>query len=246
MRRQDGMVPSIEPFLLHSFMHLIVPEFSLIPTDSIIPNDVIDLLDEKDTAVLERLFKKLKMGGVQPAQKEALLRTAGVEGKLTVESFAQWYLYYVFKGEEEEEDEQEREFKTDGGLGKTLVPEEGKAWRCPGCRVVNTWTTRRCIACNDLAPHADSIPLSEEEKAAQNAKPASSQFTFGVAPAGGSDSSAAAPSAFNFGAPATAKPAGGFTFAAPTPSTTAGESKNKEGEGERSKPTGGFVFAAPK
>ena len=184
------------------------------------------------------------MGAIQPRQKEALLRTTGVEGKLTVESFAEWYLYYVFKGEEEEEDEEEREFKTVGGLDKSLVPEEGKAWRCPGCRVVNTWTTRRCIACNDLAPHADTLPLSEEEKAVQNAVKPTSQFTFGVAPGDGT-APAATPSAFTFAAPsgAGAKPTGGFTFAAPTAKAT---EDSKQGEGDTPKPTGGFVFAAPK
>ena len=221
-------------------------------TGSIIPDDLIDLLDEKDTAVLERLFKKLKMGSIQPAQHEGLLRTTGVEGKLTVDSFAQWYLYYVFKGEEEEEDEEEREFKTDGGLDKTLVPEEGKAWRCAGCRVVNSWTIRRCIACNDLAPHADTLPLSEKEQATQAfGKPFSQnpspQFTFGVSPG----TCAPSTSAFTFAAPATAastapNTTGGFTFAAPASTSTAGDSKCKEGEGEKPKPTGGFVFAAPK
>ena len=231
---------------MNLFLFILFPSFDSSDctslTDSIIPDGIIDLLNEKDFVVLERLFKKLKMGAVQPAQKEALLRTAGVEGKLTVETFAQWYLYYVFKGEEEEEDEQEREFKTDGGLDKTLVPEEGKAWRCPGCRVVNTWTTRRCIACNDLAPHSDTLPLSEEEKAAQNSKP-SSQFTFGVSP--GSSATSASASTFTFAAPAAAaKPTGGFTFVAPSAATE--DSKDKLGGEEKPKPTGGFVFAAPK
>ena len=73
---------------------------------------------------------------------------------MSLDLFAEWYINFIFKGEEEEEDEEEREFKTTGGLTNQLAPEEGVSWRCPGCRVVNVWASRRCIACEDIAPHA--------------------------------------------------------------------------------------------
>ena len=90
-----------------------------------------------------------------PSHNESLLRITGVEAKLNLDLFAEWYINFIFRGEEEEVDEEEREFKTpSGGLSNQLVPKEGEAWRCTGCRVVNIWIQRRCIACEELAPHA--------------------------------------------------------------------------------------------
>ena len=59
--------------------------------------------------------------------------------------------------DEDEVDEEEAKAKPlHIGLRNQLEPKEGVAWRCAGCRVVNTWTFRRCIACDDRAPHAVS------------------------------------------------------------------------------------------
>ena len=91
---------------------------------------------------------------ITPAHREVMQRICGVEGKMTLETFSEWYLYFIFKGEDEEEEEEERDFKVSGGFQSLLVPKDGEYYRCDNCRVVNTWTTRTCIACDTLAPHA--------------------------------------------------------------------------------------------
>ena len=91
---------------------------------------------------------------ILPSHRESLRRVAGTENKLTLDLFCQWYLNFIFKGEDEEEvEEEEREFKTPGGLVQQTL-EDGVSYRCSNCRVINSWTTRRCIACESLAPHA--------------------------------------------------------------------------------------------
>ena len=91
-------------------------------------------------------------GALQPFQRESLNRIAGSDGNLILDSFVEWYLMFMFKGDDDEPEEEEREFKVSGLV--QVAPKDGEAWRCPTCRVINTWTTRRCIACDSLAPHA--------------------------------------------------------------------------------------------
>ena len=91
---------------------------------------------------------------ILPAHRESLTRIVGTENNLTPGLFCHWYLNFIFKGEDEDEvEEEERELKTGGGLVQQ-APQDGVSWRCPSCRVVNSWTSRRCIACEGLAPHS--------------------------------------------------------------------------------------------
>ena len=139
----------------------------------------------------------------QDAQEEA-----GTERRAawTKDGFTDWYVRWLFQSEEDEDDEDASTVELNGSNDKssssrtwssvqwTVAPSaeavEGESWKCDHCRVLNSWSARRCVACESTwsPPHssASSVAQISEEKdtdaeAKSKAVIGASGFVFGGA-----------------------------------------------------------------
>ena len=177
-----------------------------------------------------KLFKALGSTYCEEEHRKTLKKLTGSDGTIQWEVFCEWYMGWLFGGDEEYESDDDNE-STDGDDQKgkasaangegwgNLFGATKNTWKCDSCFVANDDNVAVCAACETPRPGFEAAVVTSTVTGGVKTSDASGSgsFSIGIAVAASSIGS------------------GGFSFGA-TPATTSTTSQS----------SGGFSFGAPK